>query len=126
MAHKLGIATEHITFIEKITQKELSSYYKKADVLLLFSEIETFSCVIYESISSGTPVISTEVGGIKEYFPKEYGNLIERNNQEQLLAAILEQYNNKHIENPEKMHQQMVAQFSPLSIAKQFTVLYEN
>ena len=124
LAHELGILDSNIVFIEEITQQELAAYYKKATVLLLFSQIETFSCVVYEAFSSGTSVISTEVGGIPEYFLKDYGSLIARNDTKQLLDAILVQYNKKKQNNPDEMHQLIVDQFSPLSIAKQFTELY--
>jgi hypothetical protein len=65
------------------------------------------------------------VGGIKEYFPVDYGNLIEKNNKEQLLKAILEVFNSSYNKSPTAMHQFIVDNFSPMSIAQQFDALYD-
>ena len=125
-ANNLGIKPANIVFVGGVSQEKLATYYKKADVFLLFSTIETFSCVIYESLSSGTPVVSTDVGGIKEHFPAEYGRLVAQGDKEALLNSILEIHRNKTIATAATMHQYIEEKFSPLSIAKQFSVLYES
>jgi glycosyltransferase involved in cell wall biosynthesis len=125
MAHDLGIRKENIVFVGGVSQQELATYYKKADVFLLFSSIETFSCVIYESLSSGTPVISTNVGGIQEHFPKAYGHLVPQGDTKALLKGILAIYKQKDHKHPIQMHQYISNQFSPQSIAKQFSELYQ-
>ena len=126
MAHNLGIDKDNIVFVGGVSQEELATYYKKADVFLLFSTIETFSCVIYESLSSGTPVISTDVGGIKEHFPTEYGRLVAQGDKEELLRSILEIHRSKTTATATAMHQYIQDKFSPLSIAKQFSALYKE
>ena len=112
-----------VEFIDEISQNKLVDFYNQADVLVLFSNIETFSCVIYEAFSCGTPVISTNVGGIPEYFPKDYGILINPNDEDQLLRAIIKIYNSKK-ENASKMHQYVADNFSKQQIENQFSKLY--
>lgn len=48
-------------------QSELRKIYNQASVLMISSYTEGIPMVILESLACGTPVVSTEVGGIKEF-----------------------------------------------------------
>jgi len=55
-----------IIFIGPIyKQSELRKFYSKADVLLMTSYREGIPMTVLESLACGTPVVSTDVGGIK-------------------------------------------------------------
>lgn len=123
---KNDIELKNINFISHIPQKELAMYYRESDVFVLFSNIENLPCVILESFSSGTAVISSNVGGISEYFPKNFGILINKGDQKQLLEAILHVHSNFEKQNAKTMHQYVVDHFSPKSIALQFSKLYSS
>lgn len=86
-AENLGIS-DKIEFINHVPHEEVPKLINKASVFLLFSHFENLPCVILESFSCGIPVISTDVGGINEFFPKDFGRLIDVNNSQQLLKAI--------------------------------------
>jgi len=71
-------------------QDELRRIYNTATVLMISSYFEGIPMVVLESLASGTPVISTNVGGIKDLIadeetcfvndlrdPVEFGNLIQ-------------------------------------------------
>lgn len=47
-------------------EEELALYYNAADVLLFTSVAENFPLVVLEAMSCGLPVISFDVGGVKE------------------------------------------------------------
>ncbi|TVZ56966.1 glycosyltransferase involved in cell wall biosynthesis [Lutibacter sp. Hel_I_33_5] len=119
---KLNFTKANIEFIKHIPQKDLIQYLQQATVFVLFSNYENLPCVILESFCCGTPVISTDVGGIKEYFPNNFGKLIEKNNKKQLLESILE-YQNKKIPK-EEMHEYAKSNFSRMAIAENFSKLY--
>ena len=75
--------------------------------------------------STGTPVISTNVGGVSEYFPKGFGTLIPAKNKEKLLQALMGFYNHKkQLVSSEKMHKYAVNNFSKEKICDTFTKLY--
>lgn len=60
-------------YVELIGPKqaaELIAYYQEASAFVLFSEYETFSLVLAESWSCGTPTISTSVGIANQLNPK--------------------------------------------------------
>lgn len=123
LAKKLAINPEFFEFIDQIPQPDIVGHLQQAHGLLLFSNYENLPCVILEAFSCGIPVISTDIGGIKEYFPTEFGFLIERKNENELLEKILDLYN-KPVVNTEKMHNYAVTNFSQDTIAESFSNLY--
>ena len=52
----------YVDFVGPLEWHETVAHYHKADAFVLFSKYETFSVVLAESFSTGTPVISTNVG----------------------------------------------------------------
>lgn len=47
-------------------QNELAKYYSASDIFLFTSLAENFPLVILEAMSCGTPIVSFDVGGVKE------------------------------------------------------------
>jgi glycosyltransferase involved in cell wall biosynthesis len=122
-AKKLNIDLKKTIFINQIPHKEVATNLKDSNLFILFSNYENLPCVILESFSCGTPVISTNVGGINEYFPKDFGFLINTKDEEALLQKILEVYSNFKTDK-EKMYNYVENNFSKITIANQFTELY--
>ena len=56
--------------------------------LVLPSEWENMPCVIIEAMSSGLPVVSTNVGGIPEIINDEVGVLVPPKNSVRLVKAL--------------------------------------
>ena len=50
---------------------------KAADVTAILSEYEGLALTVAESLTAGTPVLSTRTGGVAELLPDEYGWIIE-------------------------------------------------
>jgi glycosyltransferase involved in cell wall biosynthesis len=119
----LAFKTAKIEFINHISQKELVSHLQKATVFVMFSNFENLPCVILEAFSCGIPVISTNVGGISENFPENFGTLIEAKNNKQLLENLLKYHKEKN-NNKDKMHTYAVNNFSKSAIEKTFSELY--
>lgn len=64
---------KRIRFLSRLTDKELSGYYKNALALLIplrptFQDMARFPHKIGEYLASGNPVISTNYGEVKHYF----------------------------------------------------------
>lgn len=114
-----------IDFIDHIPHQQIIKHIQNADVLVLFSNYENLPCIILESFSCGTPVISTNVGGISEFFPEQFGVLIEKKNEDQLLKHLIELKSKTHKnETVKQMNSYVADHFSPMSIAKQFSKIY--
>lgn len=74
LASQLGIS-EQVEFIGPLAWEEVAAYYHAADAFVLFSNYESFSIVLAEAWSTGTPVISTPVG-IAAAMPETCGILV--------------------------------------------------
>jgi glycosyltransferase involved in cell wall biosynthesis len=122
---QLDFKRKTINFIDHVTQKELAVYFKNASLFVLFSNYENLPCVILEAFSSGLPVISTNVGGIEEYFPSNFGCLIEKGNTKQLAEKIKEAGKQKY-SNKREMHLYAKKHFSKEAIATNFSKLYNQ
>ena len=84
----LGLTGKYVNFCGKKEYAEVAQYMAKSAFLVLFSNYENLPCVIVEAFASGLPVLSTDVGGIKEHLDKEKGILIEKGNEEQLVDKL--------------------------------------
>ena len=124
-AKKLGVNLEKVAFIDHLPHKDIATNLQESNLFLLFSNYENLPCVILEAFSCGTPVVSTNVGGINEYFPKDFGFLIDPKDEDALLDKSIQVYTNFKT-NKEKMHQYIENNFSKVTIANQFSKLYNS
>ena len=119
----LNFKKETINFTDHLSHEQIPKQLTQSDVFVLFSNYENLPCVILEAFSCGVPVISSNVGGINEFFPEDFGFLIEQNNEDQLLQKIIEIYNNP-MSRSKKMHQFANDNFSSEIICDSFSKLY--
>ncbi|NOR28141.1 MAG: glycosyltransferase [Lutibacter sp.] len=117
---------EHISIknIGQIPNNEVANYLKKSSVFVLFSNFENLPCVILESFACGIPVISTDVGGISEYFPENFGYLIQPKDEITLENSILKIYTEKLKFNKKLMHNYAENNFGIESISVTFSNIY--
>jgi D-inositol-3-phosphate glycosyltransferase len=64
LAARLGL-TDVVRFVGAVQQDRLPSYYQAADVTVMPSSYESFGLVAVESLASGTPVVASQVGGLR-------------------------------------------------------------
>ncbi|OAH64419.1 hypothetical protein AXA65_18845 [Chryseobacterium sp. FP211-J200] len=115
-----------IEVFDTLTLPEVSEKLKTSDCFILFSEDENQPCVIAESFASGIKVISTNVGGISEFFPDNFGILVERSDESLLENAMKALLNEKVITNKKEISDYAETTFSKNAIAQQFTDVYEE
>lgn len=64
LAADLGVA-ERVVLRSPVPHHELPSFYRAADVVLVPSRSESFGLVALEAAACGTPVVATDVGGLR-------------------------------------------------------------
>ena len=88
-AGSLNLTSPCILFSGPKGSDDVAEAMREADVVLLFSRKENFPCVIAEAWAAGTPVITTDVGGISEHMDESRGILVNSGDENGLAKAIL-------------------------------------
>lgn len=84
-----------VSFLGPFSWKEIASFYSTADAFVLFSDYETFSIVLAEAYSTGTPVITTPVG-IAPETSDSTTIVVQKGDTTALKDAMLAIINNTH------------------------------
>lgn len=110
-----------------VSDTDLPAYYNAADVFVLPSKSgEGLPLVALEAMSSGLPVIATDVGGIREVLTKNYGKLIPADNPQQMADAVLE-FSKKNLSEVKSAVRAVAEQtFSWEENVKRLTEIYEE
>ena len=106
------------------THDQIAKEIQKADVFVLFSNIENLPLVLIESISSGTPFIATKVGGIPELFNNELGRLVDAGSIDQLLNEMNFMVENPNLFNSSIIRSHAINNYSNEEVGKKFNDLY--
>lgn len=86
----------NVVLLGKISnQLELAKYYSLSDLTLLVSKKETFSMILAESMSCGTPVVGFEAGGPESITISDYSVFVEHGNVDKLYEAAVTLLNKK-------------------------------
>lgn len=119
---------EDITiFTGRIQHQDLASYYAAADVCVVPSHYEPFGLVAIEAMASRTPVIASEVGGLKFSVMNEVTGLLVTPQDETAFASAI----NSILSNPqwckqlgENARERVAAKFSWDGVARQLDQQY--
>jgi D-inositol-3-phosphate glycosyltransferase len=85
---ELGIS-RHTTFVGQVGHDRLPLYYTAADVCVIPSHYEPFGLVAIEAMACGTPVVASNVGGLKfTVINNETGLLVMPQDVQSFAAAI--------------------------------------
>jgi len=109
---------------KEMKHQDVATEMQLADVFVLFSNIENLPLVLIESISCGTPFISSNVGGVAELHNNELGVLVEAGNVEELTTEMNNIIKNLNKYNPQKIRQFAIDQYSEEVVGKKFNDLY--
>jgi D-inositol-3-phosphate glycosyltransferase len=124
----LGIEVQ-TTFAGRIGHERLAAYYTAADVCVIPSHYEPFGLVAIEAMACGTPVIASDVGGLKfTVVPGETGLLVPPQDVSGFAMAIEEVLSGQHWSTHVRqqaadwVHQN----FSWIGVAAQLSDLYRH
>jgi glycosyltransferase involved in cell wall biosynthesis len=87
LASDLKVATR-VIFVGSLSQADLSNYYGAADALILASSREGWANVLLEAMSSGTPVVATNVWGTPEVVTTPVAGVLVDRNSASISAGI--------------------------------------
>ncbi|HEY9767303.1 MAG TPA: glycosyltransferase family 1 protein [Coleofasciculaceae cyanobacterium] len=90
IVNELGLQ-DITTFPGLVNHQDLIYYYAAADVCVVPSHYEPFGLVAIEAMASGTPVVASEVGGLKYTVVDEVTGLLAPPQEEQAFASAISQ-----------------------------------
>ena len=117
---------DKIEIFGELTIYEVAEKMKNADCFILFSDDENQPCVIAESFASGIKVISTNVGGISEFFPDNFGILLEKVDVKLLEEAMIKVLNSELNSSKKEISHYAEQTFSKQKIAEKFSEIYNK
>ncbi len=118
-------ALKNVVFMGAQPYAGIARLMQQADCFVLFSEFETFGCVVAEALCVGLPVISTKVGAIPEMLDDSNGILINKS-ETGLLNAMNEMVMKSIGWDRNNTSQNAQKNFGYESIANQFAAIYSS
>jgi glycosyltransferase involved in cell wall biosynthesis len=97
--------------------------YELSDILLLPSLQDNFPNTILESFAFGTPVVSFDIGGIKDLVSRETGYLADYRSLHDLLVGV--QFVRENLEELSKNILSINHNYSYKNVANQFEKIYK-
>ena len=89
-ADRLGLR-DRVKFVATMPQEQLCRWYSAADVLVLASSREGWPNVLLECMACGTPVVASDVGGVREIVRDPgVGRVVPERSERPLATAICE------------------------------------
>jgi glycosyltransferase involved in cell wall biosynthesis len=125
-ARELGLSDECVEFVGAQPLDSIAQFMRNADAFVLFSNYENLPCVIGESLASGVPVISTDVGGIREHLHAENGVLIQVGNEAELESAMISVLRQHRTFEPQALRAYAETHFSEMAIARAYDRVYRQ
>jgi L-malate glycosyltransferase len=125
MAYDFGIGKNCI-FYGEISREEILDFYSHLNFFVLPSRYETFGIVLIEAMSCGLPVIATRCGGPQDIVLPFAGELIEKDNQEELVEAIKRMIANLGSYNKVAIRNYAIEKFGQSAFIESITSLYQD
>jgi len=126
LVKELGIA-DRVTFRGVLASEDVAAEMRVHDVLVLNSRRENFPCVIPEAWSTGMPVVSTDVGGIREHLPEGLsarGYLLPEGSGDAAWVDALKQVHNATWDR-ETIREHAVATFGMHAVGRAYLQVYD-
>jgi glycosyltransferase involved in cell wall biosynthesis len=121
-----GLLNTCVFFLGLIPYEQVAVHMRNADALIMFSRYENLPCVILEALACGLPVISTNVGGIREVIDDGNGVLVQSEQEDELLEAIHKLLGSLHLFDKQKIAFSAKKKFSFETVGSQFDQVYKE
>jgi glycosyltransferase involved in cell wall biosynthesis len=125
-AKELGLADRLVHFYGLKENEELAGLMAGAGFQVMFSRFENLPVVILESYACGVPVLSTDVGGIKEHLNDSLGILIDSEREDQLLKQMIFMIDHYQDYDKQRIREYAEQHFSREVIGRQLYSVYQS
>ena len=115
-----------VSFTGLMEGQKLADELSSGDFLVLSSNYENMPVVILEALASGLPVVSTNVGGIKEMIDESKGILVEPRNKEALAEAMIKMIETHKDYDANYLRNSVIEKYGYESVGRFLSGLYSN
>ena len=115
-----------VSFTGLMEGQKLADELSSGDFLVLSSNYENMPVVILEALASGLPVVSTNVGGIKEMIDDTKGILVEPRNKESLAEAMIKMIETHKNYDANYLRNSVIEKYGYESVGRFLSGLYNN
>ena len=115
-----------VSFTGLMEGQKLADELSSGDFLVLSSNYENMPVVILEALASGLPVVSTNVGGIKEMIDESKGILVEPRNKEALADAMIKMIETHKNYDANYLRNSVIEKYGYESVGRFLSKLYNN
>lgn len=122
----LNIPRGVVQFLGEKTPEEVADWFINSNLFVLFSNYETAGVVIAESLVSGVPVVTTNVGIASEVIDSSNGKIISVGDENALTEALNELLENYDRFDREQIKQKFSKTFSYDEIGKKMESIYQK
>jgi len=129
LARNLEIPPGTISFFGTLNQQEVANQMRQSNCFVLFSNFENLPLVMIEAMCCGLTIITTDVGGCKEFLPLDQGHfLIAKKDETGLYNAMIQAIHQKQIQiqNKKDISEYASNQFSNKHIGMQMNNAYHS
>ncbi len=121
-----GPSPARVEMIPPQSSAGIARLMQQADFYVMFSHYENQPCTILEALCTGTPVISSKVGGIAEVINDDNGLLIEPEDQQAFTRGLALMLAKKEQWQTQKIAQAARARFSQQAVLRSFNEAYAS
>ncbi|MFO7940056.1 MAG: glycosyltransferase [Bacteroidales bacterium] len=125
-AEALQLPNQLVKFHGAMEHQQLAPFMASCQALLLFSHFENFPCVIAEAWAAGLPVVSSNVGGIREHLDKNKGELCEAGNEHSLYQSMETLFQRYSQFSHDSIRSYAVNHFSKEAVGARLAELYKS
>ncbi len=120
--------SEKVVFLGSIEQSHLRKYYSAADVLVMPSLYESFGLAAVEALACGTPVIVSQIGGMRFVVQEGKNGFSFRPNGPSSLSRVLEYFcSHQHsLWKREKIRRHVLKRFSWVNTVEETYSFFEE
>ena len=113
-----------VSFTGLLEGQKLADELSSGNFLVMSSNYENMPVVILEALASGLPVVSTNVGGIKEMIDETKGILVEPRNKEALAEAIIKMIETHNDYDPDCLRKSVIEKYGYESVGRFLDKIY--
>jgi glycosyltransferase involved in cell wall biosynthesis len=127
LANELNILNRFVFFQGTKSHEEVAAVMREdTDTFVLFSNMESQSCVILEAMACGLPIIATETGGINERVTEQTGILLDIGDEKGLVEAMNYMIDNRGKYDPSVIRQKIVEKCSVEAVGQAIADVYQT